>query len=373
MGNKKIRKLIKQDIETSILRKSFALLGMIFPFVGVAKTTDQLKHDASVMFLPDIAYQNAQGQVVCNIQAWVYEKERRRGLTHMLALFLGIHIATLPSHKRQRLYERTQLFRVDSEYGKQLVIKDQDGHLHKMPKTTRNGRSHILVPVTIGDNQTKQNIAFHLTNFDQFNKKIDAVSIYVPPHGLSVISDIDDTIKHSYVKDKKQLLINTFMDDFIAIEGMADLYQSLNKSNNVAYHYVSSSPIQLYPVLFDFMNKNGYPMGSVHLREATRWSDLIPGPNTSKAHKTKNIERILCAYPERQFILIGDSSENDPALYAHFKLKYKQQIKAIIIRNVTLDKDTSYYQTTFKDIDASQWLVASSVDEMQNFINRLAL
>jgi phosphatidate phosphatase APP1 len=44
--------------------------------------------------------------------------------------------------------------------------------------------------------------------------------------GLSIISDIDYTIKESNVLDKKELLLNTFKRPFVAVKHMSQLFQS---------------------------------------------------------------------------------------------------------------------------------------------------
>ena len=49
--------------------------------------------------------------------------------------------------------------------------------------------------------------------------------LLVPPAGLSIISDIDDTIKESNVIHKRELMLNTFLREFVPVEGMSALYQ----------------------------------------------------------------------------------------------------------------------------------------------------
>lgn len=362
---------MSDDLHKPTLRKFLIALGMIFPLVGASSADSRLTSDEFVMFLPDIAYEDDKGNILAGVQAWVYEKEKRRGLTHMLALFLGIDMSALTPPQRQQLYARTQLFRVDSERGKELFVRDEAGIVHQMPKTASNGRSQILAPVTLNNRNRKAQLTFQLTNAGTPADADIAVANFAPKTGLSIISDIDDTIKDSSVGDKKQLLINTFLQDFVAVDGMADFYRDMNVDDNVAYHYVSSSPIQLYPVLHDFMVKNGYPLGSMHLREATRWSDIVPLPNASRSHKTKSIERILQAYPNRKFILIGDSSENDPAIYADFKRRYPDRISGIIIRNVTPQKSAEQTNRIFDGLDNKSWIVSSSVQEMRSFMKVL--
>jgi len=43
--------------------------------------------------------------------------------------------------------------------------------------------------------------------------------------GTSVISDIDDTVKFSNVADKRELLRNTLLREFIPVAGMPEVYR----------------------------------------------------------------------------------------------------------------------------------------------------
>lgn len=360
----------EKNDDTFVLRKVFLAFGLIFPLVGAASAGSMLKNDEYVMFLPDIAYEQADGRIAAGVQAWVYEKQRLPGFTRMLALILGIDMSSLSANKREQLYERTQLFRVDSERGKRLFILDEAGERHELPKTTANGRtSEVLsfLPHRHGDGSIRQ-MVFHLDGHGIPAKADEAVAYYAPPEGLSIISDIDDTIKESSVGDTKRLLVNTFLEDFVAVKGMNRWYSDMGGQSNVAFHYVSSSPIQLYPVLLQFMRETGYPQGSMHLREATRWTDVIPRAKGSRQHKMRAIERLLLAYPQRKFILIGDSSEEDPAIYAHFMRRYPHQVLYICIRDVTPGLDAEIYDQIFDGIDRRRWLVTDSVEKMRDFV-----
>ena len=46
------------------------------------------------------------------------------------------------------------------------------------------------------------------------------------------------------------------------------------------------------------------------------------------------ISRILQAYPEQQFILLGDDSQQDPFIYASVTEQFSLQIRAVYLRNV---------------------------------------
>ena len=85
------------------------------------------------------------------------------------------------------------------------------------------------------------------------------------PTGFSVVSDIDDTIKVSQVLDKGELLANTFIRPYREVTGMATQYRQWAK-HGAAFHYVSSSPWQLFQPLMNFMETSGFPAGDFHLK-----------------------------------------------------------------------------------------------------------
>jgi len=341
-----------------------------------------LKTDESVMFLPDIAYAQEDGGVVASIQAWVYEKQRRRGLTRMLAVLLGVDMAHLDDEERRLLDERTQLFRVDCVRGKHLFVMDGCGLRHALPVTSANGRTsqQIALPFLNLAAPHIQKLAFYLDGRGTSVRDNETVAFFAPKQGLSIISDIDDTIKQSFVWDTKRLLRNTFLEQYRSVEGMALWYQDLaalggggfwGEAEGVAFHYVSSSPIQLFPALDDFMRRENFPQGSIHLREATRWTGIIPRLNASKQHKTRAIERLLKAYPKRYFILIGDSGEEDPAIYAACMRRYLKQIRAVCIRDVTPGAGRAFYDKIFAGLNKKSWLVSEDVGHMRAFVNEI--
>jgi phosphatidate phosphatase APP1 len=88
---------------------------------------------------------------------------------------------------------------------------------------------------------------------------------------ISIISDIDDTIKMTNVTNAMAMIRNTF-SPFSAIPKMAKLYQ---KWHDAKFHYVSSSPFQLYSQLEIFLRKEGFPLGSIHLRRVSYTSSTF--------------------------------------------------------------------------------------------------
>lgn len=166
--------------------------------------------------------------------------------------------------------------------------------------------------------------------------------IDVSYEGVSLISDIDDTIKHTGVTgDKKAMIKNVFVKDLdgLSIPGVVEWYNKLS-GLGVQTHYVSNSPWQLYPVIKEYLHMHGFPRGSIHLKDyAGVLSQLFEAPAERKKF---NLEQILRDFPQRRFILVGDSGEGDLEAYVELAKVYPQQILGIYIRDITSDRELDY-------------------------------
>jgi phosphatidate phosphatase APP1 len=159
---------------------------------------------------------------------------------------------------------------------------------------------------------------------------------FIPEHGISLISDIDDTVKHtSILSGARELFRNTFVRELhtMSIEGVREWYTSLTNLG-VQIHYVSNSPYQCWPIINKFMDAVGLPRGgSVHLKQ---YSGMISGIWENAADKKRaGVETIVRDFPGRKFILVGDSGEQDLELYTEIALNYRHQVLGIFIRDVT--------------------------------------
>ncbi len=156
----------------------------------------------------------------------------------------------------------------------------------------------------------------------------------IEDEGLSVISDIDDTVKITNVAHRRELLANTFLREFAAVPGMVEAFQRLGE-RRAAFHYVSASPWQLVPSLSEFFALAGLPAGSMHLK-LFRLKDSTPLGRlpSRKRSKRRAIERILADFPGRRFVLIGDSGERDPEVYTAVARRHPQQVQSVLIRQV---------------------------------------
>ena len=137
---------------------------------------------------------------------------------------------------------------------------------------------------------------------------------------------------------------------------MAELYQQWS-AEGAAFHYVSSSPWQLYGPLSELLCAANFPMGSFHLR-SIRFRDpsvlrLFVSRKRNKSHVIRTIFRIFSG---RRFVLVGDSGEKDPEIYGAIARKFPSQIQRILIRRVEGRPWTRQRcQRAFRDIPRDRW------------------
>jgi hypothetical protein len=171
----------------------------------------------------------------------------------------------------------------------------------------------------------------------------------IEPEGISVISDIDDTVKVTEIPAGAKIVVrNTFFKEFMPAPVMADLYAEWPEA---AFHYVSGAPWQLYNPLQSFLfgARAGFPEGSMHMKNTRKnpltistWRDLrelITNENVTFDQKIDQIAAIFEHFPDRQFIMVGDSGERDPEVYNAIREHFPDQVHEIYIRDVVNDRE----------------------------------
>jgi hypothetical protein len=319
-----------------------------------------LKYDEHITFFNTAAWlDNDNAYWYIPIHAWIYEPQNSVVRNEVIASLLNYgYDLTVTSENEQNFRQRTNLLIADNERDKTLVIRFT-GQDITLPVSAENGKTFTILKlpaevVKAFSNQGR--LEFFAVLQDNDKRQFKGQVKLVPRDGISVISDIDDTIKISNVTDHRRLLDNSLLKDFQEVAGMPELYQRLAK-HGVTIHYVSSSPWQLYDPLYDFIRSAGFPWATLDLKDV-RFRDETLFNLSKKGTETKpgQIEPILQHHAERQFILVGDSGEQDPEVYGDIARRYPAQIYRILIRNADNSKaEDLRFKEAFNHIARNTW------------------
>lgn len=321
--------------------------------------------DERVVFFPQAAHQTADGKSwVIPVHGWIFEPEvsdlKRRAL--LRGLKADLNLAT-DKESVARFEKRARYFLVDDERGKRVGIQLATRRF-TMPKSTADGhfRRELKVSKSLVEQHARTGwLIFHvplpITRTQVFGGQVRLR----PPTGITVISDIDDTVKVSHVRNKTLLIANTFLNKFQAVEGMPELYQEWKKKG-ADFTFVSASPWQLYPELRKWMSAEKFPAATFQLRQIRfRDSSLLKLFDDPFASKVSRVSTLLKRFPKRKFILVGDSGEKDPEVYGELARKFPSQIAVSLIRNVTDESEASpRMKTAFRKVDSAIWQIFDS-------------
>ena len=162
-----------------------------------------------------------------------------------------------------------------------------------------------------------------------------------------VISDIDDTVLQSKVTNLLHAVKTVAFGNArtrLPFPGVAAFYQALRDGSSGSQRnplfYVSSSPWNLHDVISQFLELQRIPAGPIMLRDLDIGLDTLAS-SRHHAHKREMIRRVLTTYPTVPAILIGDSSQQDPEIYRDVVREYPGRIRAVYIRNVTMNQERS--------------------------------
>ena len=188
------------------------------------------------------------------------------------------------------------------------------------------------------------------------NLSTTADVIITDPKGISLVSDIDDTIKHSAIGGgAKEIFRNAFVRDLseLTIDGVRGWYKRMAEMG-VKLHYVSNSPWQMYPLLVTYFAQAQLPPGSFHLKQYTGMLQGIFEPVAER--KKATLDRIMNDFPERRFILVGDSGEADLELYTETARREPHRIVAIFIRDVTTIQSQQFFDSSLQTTTSAKRL-----------------
>ena len=317
--------------------------------------SSELKNDESVILFTTQAHFNTLDKHwVVPVHGWIFERETdslwRKATVKGLGKLFGLD----DEHdiEQNTLFrKRAQMFLVDNERNKKLQIRLHD-QIITSEKSASNGHFHATGRLAQANfNPTDQDrwLPLSLVTPNKDKRSFTGRVQLLHDTGVSVISDIDDTIKISNVRDKKELIRNTFLREFESVAAMSNLYQDWYLQG-ASFHYVSASPWQLYPALSEFLQQRNFPQGSFHMKlfrlKDESFHNLFVSP---LEYKVPLISDMISQYPRRQFILVGDSGELDPEVYHAILKRFPAQIRHIFIRNVSNEaKSAARYQTLYQ-------------------------
>lgn len=209
------------------------------------------------------------------------------------------------------------------------LCADDEGFVHewlKLPEPLAEDRWHSL------------DLALDLSASCAVPSSVSQVFVPSPHAAFGVISDLDDTVLQSevttFVRAARLVLLEN-AHTRLPFPGVAAFYRALHQGVPAApanpIFYVSSSPWNLYDVIVEFLDAREIPAGPMLLRD---W-DLTSALAGNIGHKSLLIREILDAYPWMKFILVGDSGQEDPEIYAKIVAEYPGRVLAIYIRDVS--------------------------------------
>lgn len=303
-----------------------------------------------VCFFPTYAWQDKAGDTwQIRVHGWVFEPAQHSLRQHAFIVatqkLLGI---TATSESAAIIHDRTAAFFADSEQNKSISIKigstdfsagtsNENGHFEQSISLSVAKINQLRAEGCVSralNNAGCEALRLNAALDSDDNRLFSGSVQLIPPQGISVISDVDDTIKATEVNNSKKLVENTLLKPWQPVPGMAELYRHW-AAEGVVFHYVTASPWQLYEPLSSLISPKGFPVGTWHMKQF-RWSDssAYDMQKSPENFKPAVIEQIVGDFPQRRFILIGDSSQRDPEIYGAIARKYQQQIERILIRQV---------------------------------------
>ena len=163
------------------------------------------------------------------------------------------------------------------------------------------------------------------------------VLVVDPRADVALVSDVDDTILETGLTRGLAFLRATLLTetaDRAPLPGSAALYRALVAPHSGVCRpvfYVSTSPWNLHGTLLEFIALRAFPLGPLLL---TDWG---PGHGNlfrigAREHKIGLITQILDEHPGLGLVLVGDTGQLDPEIYAAVAEAHPDRIRAVYVR-----------------------------------------
>jgi hypothetical protein len=312
-----------------------------------------------VTFYPTYGYKDAKGWNI-NLRGWVHEN--RPHLHKLLE-----RISKCSNVEMDNFRSRTADLLDDDKTFERVTIKfdsDPDDKAYVMSRSKSDGI--VKLSLVLSEEKAAQLLARQASpngwlTYRSISGKhtgLGRVRLIAPdPNGISLVSDIDDTIKITEIPAGKDIVLrNTFCVDFKPVRE-PDMAMKYREVGDIPVHYVSGGPEQMFGPLYDYLitGEGGFPEGTFHLKffpktlfspETTRnLIDFIKSSlGVTYQHKLSEITTLMERFPDRKFILVGDSGEVDPEVYSEIRKRRPAQVKEIWIRDVINDDALNHFR-----------------------------
>jgi phosphatidate phosphatase APP1 len=319
----------------------FALLAALG--AGCA-TAEGPSRGQQILFAPSVATMSDAHTWSVIVQGRVFEPARdspgRQAVIDALAPFVGA-VRTDPVYR-----ERAGDLISDSVRNVQVTVSLGD-EVARIEPTDPAG--YFRANIALADDQAVRLARDGVITFESLPgannpSRFRGTATLVPDGGVIVVTDIDDTIKETNVRNPADARANTLLRPFRAVTGMPEVYRKWKESagRNVHFHVVSAGPWQLHEPLRRFTEEAGFPSFTWDMRSvdttdpATLIAETVHAdPARLYEFKVQAIRALLQRLPTSHVVLVGDSGERDPETYATILSEFPNRVDAVYVRDVS--------------------------------------
>ena len=233
----------------------------------------------------------------------------RKKLNAMTNKFLiGTTVQQLPVDQADRAREMTKEVLVVAEDKQDVTVQMESPSMNPSMsgKTSRTGEYDFVAKVQHPELQpgTLPDMGIQRFNFKTRDHwEGYATTYFVPTRGITVISDIDDVLRDMQIWKPNMLLMKSFALPHIPWLNMPSLYKDwAHLVPGIHFHYLTTSPQPLSRRINTFLDAY-YPHGSLDTRPVD-WDSARKMLHTRMFY----LEKMFETFPERKFVLVGDTS-----------------------------------------------------------------
>lgn len=358
----------------------FSFVFAVLPLLWGCGAFPSLPASQHVQFLPCIGHTSgANGDWTISVRGLVFERSWLNSLEPEVLEFMDVD-RLIPDPAQRAVFEErvgllldnhprgvvTTLLGGDSAFV--LAKSDVDGHIRDEIVISRQQ----LEAMGVQPSNAATWVTLRVYTRPGDHREFVCRALLLPERGLSVISDIDDTVRVTDVNNTKLAIRHTLVDPFNAVPGMPAVYAHW-ASQGASFHYLSEGPKALLSTVAELISRNKYPEGTFHLRPVkwgrSHFKALLSMGDAPPEFKIDGCAEIMAALPLRRFVLIGDSGQHDPEVYGEVARQHPGRVCRILIRDVTCqDANDPRYKEAFRDLPRDLWQVFGQPAEIKDSI-----